>query len=402
MPSTFQWKLCHPHTDGWSHRMPRAREAPGAILVYQNRFYMFGGGTLKYGPSSGQGNKAALGTLNDLWRYDSTTNEWERLEPDDRVVEFDSSALRPCTRILPAWVAMDDIFYLFGGLSILGQGWRHTQLNDLWAYDPAEARWEMLEPHDDTLLEHSDYTNQGRPTTIAGFGCVAIGKTIYLFGGWGHRPPLPPTMETAVLSRQLWCYNTESRSWRNIPAPTDGGSEKWPPKRYVMATAAWQDKLYIWGGRDTQDRNPQFYNDLWEFDPASEGWRCLQENRPGVPDQPSPRYGMGSARVRDGWYLFGGFGPQGDFLPEAVNGPQLNDLWCFHFATETWTCIQPHDGSKDYSAAAKRPGVRRVPGMVSFADAIYLFGGLDLASGPNDDGPVIGFNDLWRGACQLL
>ena len=27
-----------------------------------------------------------------------------------------------------------------------------------------------------------------------------------------------------------------------------------------------------------------------------------------------------------------------------------------------------------------------------------LFGGLDLASGPNDEGPVIGFNDFWRGS----
>ena len=35
---------------------------------------------------------------------------------------------------------------------------------------------------------------------------------------------------------------------------------------------AWGDKLYIWGGRDTQDRDPQFYNDLWEYHPAIGRW----------------------------------------------------------------------------------------------------------------------------------
>ena len=29
----------------------------------------------------------------------------------------------------------------------------------------------------------------------------------------------------------------------------------------------------------------------------------------------------------------------------------------------------------------------------------YLFDGLDLATGPDDDGPLTGFNDFWRAAC---
>lgn len=397
-PSAFRWELLHPHAEAPSDHAPCPREAPGAILEYGSRFYLFGGGTLRYGESSGQGNKATLGALNDLWTYDPRANEWDAIEADDGATGFDASADRPCTRILPAWVGVDDTLYLFGGLSILRQGWQHTQLNDLWAYHPTEHRWEMCEPSDGTLLEEPDGTGHGRPTTIAGFGCAVVGSAIYVYGGWGHRPPLPPTQDTAVLSRQLWCYDTRSRSWRNIPAPADPRSEEWPAKRYVMAMTAWEGKLYIWGGRDTQDRDPQFYNDLWEFDPAGQRWRCLQENDPGASGRPSARYGMGSARVGDRWYILGGFGPQGDFRPEEVNGPQLNDLWCMDLSRGTWECVQSHDGSKDYSATATRPGVRRVPGMVSSGDAFYLFGGLDLASGPNDDGPVVGYNDLWRGS----
>ena len=41
--------------------------------------------------------------------------------------------------------------------------------------------------------------------------------------------------------------------------------------------------------------------------------------------------------------------------------------------------------------------MRQVPGMASAGGSIYLFGGLDLASGPDGDGPLIACNDFWRG-----
>jgi hypothetical protein len=164
-----------------------------------------------------------------------------------------------------------------------------------------------------------------------------------------------------------------------------------------MSSCVWNGTIYIWGGRDTQDRDPQFYNDLWAFDPGHEEWSCLAENAPDSPDLPSPRYGMGAARLGNGWHVFGGFGQQGEFLPEEVNGPQLNDLWRYDLQAGTWSCLYPHDGSKVYGSQATRPGVRRVPGMVALDGEVYLLGGLDLASGPNDDGPVVGFNDFWQG-----
>ncbi len=394
MISGFNWRLCHPHVESTGGDVPCAREAPGVLLPYKRRIYMFGGGALRYGASSGQGNKSTLGALNDLWVYDPSVEEWNLMEANDGAVGFDVSADRPCARILPAWVEVDDRFYLFGGLSILSEGWKFALLNDLWVYDPSDARWTLLEPDDGVLLEHPDCAGRGRPTTMGGFGTAVIGSRIYFFGGWGHRAPLPPTVETAVLNRQLWTYDTGTGTWDRIDS-ADGAAV--PPKRYVMSMTAWENRIYVWAGRDTQDRDPQFYNDLWCFDPATRAWTCLAENDFGAANRPSARYGQGSARIGDGWYVFGGFGPQGSFMPEEVNGPQLNDLWRLSLGTGDWTCLQAHDGSKDYSGSAPYPGVRRVPGMAALDDALYLFGGLDLASGPNDDGPVTGFNDLWVG-----
>ena len=394
MSSTFKWRLCHPEVESTDGDVPSAREAPGAMLAYRGRIFMFGGGTLRYGASSGQGNKSTLGALNDLWAYDPSAERWTLVEENDGATGFHISADCPCARMLPAWVKIDDRFYLFGGLSILSEGWKFTLLNDLWMYDPLVAHWTLLEPDDGELLEHPDCAGRDRPTTMGGFGTAVIGRKIYLFGGWGHRTPLPPTVETAVLSRQLWTYDTGTGTWERIEA-ADGAA--WPPKRYVMSMTAWQGQIYVWAGRDTQDRNPQFYNDLWRFDPDTRVWTCLGENDFGAANRPSARYGQGSARIGDRWYVFGGFGPQGTFMPEEVNGPQLNDLWCLNLNSGDWTCLQAHDGSKDYSESAAYPGVRRVPGMVAVDESVYLFGGLDLASGPNNDGPVTGFNDLWVG-----
>ncbi|MCY3766521.1 MAG: hypothetical protein OXH06_13975 [Gemmatimonadetes bacterium] len=394
MTAGFKWRLCHPEVDSTGGDVPCAREAPGALLPYRGRIYMFGGGTLRYGASSGQGNKSTLGALNDLWVFDPSFDAWNLLEANDGAAGFDVPAERPCARMLPAWVEIDDRFYLFGGLSILSEGWKFTLLNDLWMYEPPDGRWTLLEPDDGVLLEHPDFAGRGRPATMGGFGTAVIGSRIYLFGGWGHRAPLPPTVETAVLSRKLWTYDTRTGTWDRIE-PAEGAA--FPPKRYVMSMTAWEDRIYVWAGRDTQDRDPQFYNDLWCFDPATCEWTCLEQNDFGAVNRPSARYGQGSARIGDHWYVFGGFGPRGTFMPEEVNGPQLNDLWRLNLGTGDWTCLQAHDGSKDYSESAPHPGVRRVPGMAALDDSVYLFGGLDLASGPDDDGPVTGFNDLWVG-----
>ena len=35
--------------------------------------------------------------------------------------------------------------------------------------------------------------------------------------------------------------------------------------------------------------------------------------------------------------------------------------------------------------------------MTAAGAAVYLFGGLDLTSGQDERGPLIGFNDLWTG-----
>jgi N-acetylneuraminic acid mutarotase len=318
-----------------------------------------------------------------LWEFDTRKAQWQRLESDDGTSGFDTSARRPSGRVLPAWDEVDGKFYLFGGLSVMSVGWQFRLMNDFWSFDPGRRKWELLEPDDQRNLKTSTQVEGRRPRTLAAMGACVIDKTIYFFGGWGGHT------NKVVLSGQLWSFQTDRREWELL-GNGDAPKDRWPRKRYCPAVVSWQDKLYLWGGRDTEDRwPPQFYNDLWTFDTKTGGWERIHKNGQAGP---TARYGMGHARIGHHWYIFGGFGN------ETGSAPQLNDLWRVNLSTGVWTEIQPDDGSKDVSATTKRPSIRRVPAMTALGKSAYVFGGLDLASGPKHKEPLIAYNDLWEGA----
>lgn len=356
------------------------------MLAYKGSLYLFGGAFQRYGLPQGPADLKTLGVLNDLWRFDLKSARWHETLADNGQARFDASAERPCGRVLPCWVEAHDKFYLFGGLTVLGAGWKIRLLNDLWSFDPTTQRWSLLEPDDDRILKRPTHVDGKRPSKVAAMGTAVIGSRIFLYGGWGG------DQTRVVLSPQLWSFDVVSRTWR-LHGHGDPKANSWPAKRYCPAVTAFQGKLYLWGGRDSEDRSPQFYNDLWSFDPTTDQWSQLAgvATDRAVGMRPSPRYAMGHARIGNHWYMFGGFGAEGG------NSPQLNDLWRLDLGNGSWTLVQAHDGGKAIGPKAIRPCVRRVPAMTAHGDKLYLFGGLDLTSGPDERGPLVGFNDLWLG-----
>lgn len=377
----FLWSQLTPHCRSpLRHPQPLPRDVWGGMLAFRDRLLVFGGATLMYGPAERTGDLTTLGTLNDLWEYDPVRKQWTEVQAhiDDGSID------RPRGRVLPAWVADGDICYLFGGLAVKSPGWHTLILDDLWSYTPGTGTWRLLEAHDGCPLENDEQPPGTRPTTVCAAGAVCVDGGLYILTGWGG------VGADVVMSSQLWRYEHGTGTWQFLGsrASSDG---PWPAKRYCAATCAWEGSIYLWGGRDTQDRAPQFYNDLWVYDVPGERWQCKQPHDPRDQSRPSPRYGMGHCRAGDYLYVFGGFGS------ETGNAPQLNDLWQYNLRTGKWDCLFEHDGAKDYSVSATRPGVRRVPGMAAIGENIYLFAGIDLASGVKNDGPTVGFNELWCG-----
>lgn len=386
--SGWNWELLVPHNKNGGDSQPLPRDPWNALLAYEDALYLFGGVYPKYGPSQSPGDLSTMGSLNDLWRFGIRDGSWTLLQPDNGSALFDESDVRPCGRVLPGWAEVGGKFYLFGGLTAFGAGWKTRLLNDLWQYDPVDNRWTLLEPDDGRQLRSRDQVDADRPTALAAMGTAVVGQRIYLFAGWGGQQP------SVVLSNQLWSYDVVRSRWEFHGS--QGSSKEWPAKRYCPAVTSWQERLFLWAGRDTESLDPQWYNDLWSYDPETARWEQLAENGPGGTDdsssRPAARYGMGAARIGADWYIMGGFGN------ETGNAPQWNDLWRLDLRGGDWTLLQPSDRSKDVSPKAARPCVRRVPGMTASSGAVYLFGGLDLTSGPHDDGPILGFNDLWRGS----
>ena len=376
MEKSWKWELLHPHQDH-AEDVPCPRASFGGMLSIDGCVYLFGGIKVMYGRPQGPGDLSVQGTLNDLWRYDLDRGRWTRLEDYDGRIGFRPSDARPCTRKLTTWLPVNGKLYLFGGSSVQGPGKREIKLNDLWSYDPKTARWELIEPDDGRAV--SIVAEGHRSAGSGGMGAAVLGESLYMMAGHG-----------AMTHAQLWSYNVPSGKRAYLGPEAEGGNA-WPPKRYCPVLVGWNGKLYLWGGRDSQDRAPEFYNDLWAYDPDEGAWTCLQQNRAEDVARPSPRYGLGYAVIGEYLYLFGGFaGGKGEH-------PQLNDLWRCDLRAGRWTCLAPQNGAKDTSAGAEWPAVKRIPVMASAGGSVYLFGGLDLATGPRGDGPLAAYNDFWRG-----
>ena len=65
------WQMLHENRGVENRAVPSPRDAWGGMLAYQGSLLLFGGATTKYGPATRPGDLTSLGTLNDLWRYDS-------------------------------------------------------------------------------------------------------------------------------------------------------------------------------------------------------------------------------------------------------------------------------------------------------------------------------------------
>ena len=82
-----------------------------AFFYYNNNLYIFGG------------KSGATTFLNDLYKFDLNTQQWDVME----------SGATP--RYMPVFAALDN-YGLIVGLGYRYDGTNHIYLNDLWIYDP--------------------------------------------------------------------------------------------------------------------------------------------------------------------------------------------------------------------------------------------------------------------------
>ena len=405
--------------------MPGGRMDSMAWAGSDGKAYLFGG--------DGVDDTGTWGYLNDLWRYDSATNQWTWIKGSSSSVPpgvygtpgTPAAANTPGGRSSAAvWTGRDGMLYLFGGAGHDGAGVSGL-LNDLWKYDPATNQWTWLTGASTTNASPV-YGAQGTPapanTPGARRGAVSwtgADGALYLFGGLGF----DDTGQCSILN-DLWRYNPGTNQWtwlkgantvnqagtygaRGTPAPANT-----PGSRHRLVSWTGSDgALYLFGGWGMHILAcPGYLNDLWKYDPGANQWTWLRgsniatelgrygrQGTPAAGNVPGARHLAVSWTGKDGtFYLYGGSGC--DALRADAS---LNDLWRYDRAANQWTwlrgpcmrCQPGVYGSQGTPDSANTPGGRRHAVSWTGNDGrFYLFGG----SGNDSTGADGYLNDLWR------
>jgi N-acetylneuraminic acid mutarotase len=142
--------------------------------------------------------------------------------------------------------------YVFGGFEA-----GNITLNDLHVYDPASGgSWTDL----------STPTNGSPPSVRHSHSSVELGGKMYILGGQGYDH-----------LNDLHVYDPVSGgSWAELPTPTSGMP---PSGRFNHSSVELDGKMYVFGGYD----GTSFLNDLFVYDPASDGWTNLSTPTSGSP-----------------------------------------------------------------------------------------------------------------------
>lgn len=261
-----------------SSNKPGARCNAAQWKDKSGNFWLFGGNGYDV---AGRG-----GYLNDLWKYDVSSNMWSWISGDSVIksksvygVQGISSAQnKPGARTgATCWSDPSGNLLLLGGLgyaSTLGA------LNDLWKFDPVTLEWNWIHGDSTTYsaaIYHGISRMDGstRPGAVlnAVSWCDRAGNC-WVFGGRGQSDNAYGELNA------LWLYNSYTNSWTFIngdqavfgngvygslgvphAANKPGGREK---------PATWMDdlgNLWLFGGDGYPANNttPYFQSDCWKL-----------------------------------------------------------------------------------------------------------------------------------------
>ena len=337
-----------------------------------NKIYMFGG--------------TVGANLNDLWEYDLTTNNWTWLKGSNTYNQSGiygtkgvaASTNTPGARWQAAAFTYNNKLYLFGGNG-LNSGATSGELNDLWEYDPGTNNWTWLSGND-AINSFGIYgtINVAAPANIPGGRETAqmhtIGSKAYLFGGRGYASAggfqnLNDTWEYDFATNQ-WTWKKGLSTGGNAGVAGSYGIEdpaNYPIARYHATSWALSGKMYVFSGTPFGSE----YNDLWEYNPATNNWRYIKGrgnlgNTPanyglqGIANHnnlPSIRWQSTAAASGNSAYIFGGLGGFANSL-SPNSGTSMNDLWkwvagpVFTYGTERKLYVNDNNQTGDIYTTA--------------------------------------------------
>lgn len=370
----------------------------------------------------------SLGYLNDLWKYNPSTNNWTWVKGENVIEQFSSYSTQGtanptnkpgATYASVSWSDANNNLWLFGGFGYTDNDFGF--LNTLWKYNPASNQWIWVKG-DNTIDQIGVYGIKGVANAAnkpgARYGSCTWTDTngnLWLFGGYGY-----DSSSTRILN-DLWKYNPATNQWTWVKGDntleqvgvygTKGvaNATSKPGDRYL--STSWLDEnnnLWLFGGYGYDETNAGNLNDLWKYNPSTNQWTWVsgdkiidQHGTYGTQGVPNSNNKPGARYVSSSWtdpngelWLFGGYGH------DATNSGYLNDLWKYSPVTNIWTWAKGDNtvdrvgvyGTQGLPHISNKSGART--GSVSWTDGtgnLWLFGGYGF------DGSTSGIlNDLWK------
>ncbi|MEO8405156.1 MAG: kelch repeat-containing protein [Chitinophagaceae bacterium] len=411
-----------------STNQPGARRGSAGWIDASGNLCMYGG----EGYSS-----SASGRLSDIWKYNTTTNEWTWVNGDDAVnvlASFGTIGIAAISNKPGArnggtiWVDNSSNVWLFGG-----DGYASTstlgRLSDVWKYDLSTDMWTWVNGGNDINiapfygpmgLANSAFSPGGRNNSNSSWKDNS--GNFWLFGGVaGTNINAPANMGNYL--NDLWKYNPLTNQWTwvkgdNTPSQnsvfgTIGVADAANKPGARARSFTWKDadgNFFLLGG---YKYGTGFLNDLWKYNISTNQWTWVKGDTNG--DKPGLFGVIGTATDDnkqggreagtcwvDNFGKLWSFG--GDYNPLPTTFTYYNDLWKYDPLTNqtVWlkgdsaSTILPVYGTQGIGDNANRPGERRgSAGWVDNSANLWMFGG-DVAP-TIDGGDGTGYrNDLWK------
>jgi N-acetylneuraminic acid mutarotase len=437
--------------------IPGGRDSAVSWTDSSGNLWLFGG--------EGIDSASKLGYLNDLWEFNSSTNEWTWMAGSSvRGSNLGQPGVygtlgTPAAGNIPGgresavgWTDSNGYLWLFGGLGFDSAD-TNAYLNDLWEFNSSTNEWAWMGGSNVVSGalggQRGIYGTLGLPATenAPGSRLAAVSWTdssghLWLFGGSGF-----DSVGTQGLLNDLWKFDPSTREWAwmggssTVPQscaadagdcgqPGVYGTLGVPASRNIpggrSGAVSWTDSsgnFWLFGGVGPDSAgNDGSLNDLWEFNPSTNEWAWMGGSSTvltcGEPQCVSGVYGTlgvpaagnvpGGRDSAASWIAQGGnlwlFGGEG--YDSTGNWGDLNDLWEFNPSSKEWTWMAGsntvpghYEGQPGVYGTLGVPAAGNIPGgrnsAVSWTDTggnLWLFAGFGWDSESN----LGSLNDLWK------
>jgi len=268
--------------------LPGVRYNSVSVTDSSGNFWLFGG-------VGGDAN-GTFGSLSDLWKYSTTTNQWTWVAGPNMGNQASTYGTQgtaaasntPSGRYNSSgWADSSGNIWIFGGSQgattsgTNGPTSTFTPINDLWEFTPSNNQWTWVAGSNSAGAAGS-YGTKGTAASGNTPGARAYGATwvdssgnLYLFGGGGG------TGTSGTVFNDLWKFSPSSKQWAWVAGPnaastsatygTQGTSSASNVPGGRIGSSSWIDgsgNLWLFGGLGIDSTaNFNTLNDLWRYQP---------------------------------------------------------------------------------------------------------------------------------------